>query len=70
MSVRATKDISILYKEKKLSAGTCGTVIEHCREGITDADNFTRVLSVKWGEIVWDHSEASMSKSYFVINEH
>ena len=68
MSVRPTEDLTSTTNDK-LSAGTCGTVIEHCREGIyTDANNFTRVLKVKWGEIVWNHSEAYMKT--LVINEH
>ena len=68
MSVRTTEDMKVSFYNAKLSAGTCGTVIQHCREGITDADNFTRVLKVKWGEIVWNHSEAYMKT--LVINEH
>ena len=67
MSVRTTEDLTAT-DGAKLSAGTCGTVKQHCREGITDEDNYTRVLRVKWGERVWDHSEAYMQ--YFVINEH
>ena len=70
MSVRLTKDMKSSATNDKLSAGTCGTVIEHCREGIyRDEDNITIVLKVKWGEIVWNHSEASM-QSHLVINEH
>ena len=68
MSVRTTEDRTSPFYNAKLSAGTCGTVIQHWREGIIGADNITRVLRVKWGEIVWGHSEASMQ--YFVINEH
>ena len=67
--MRLTEDMTASnIKNAKLSAGDCGTVTEHCREGITSANNYTRVLKVKWGEIVWDHSEANMQS--FVINEH
>ena len=71
MSVRLTENMksSAMLSHAKLSAGTCGTVIEHCREGKTDANNYKRVLKVKWPEFVWSHSEADM-QSYFVINEH
>ena len=69
MKVRTTIDMTSSNKGNKLSAGDCGTVTEHCREGIyTDADNYTCVLKVNWEEIVWDHSEAYMH--YLVINEH
>ena len=64
MSVRLTKDMKSSTTNDKLSAGDCGTVIQHCREGIIP----TRVLKVKWGEIVWYHDEADMQN--FVINEH
>ena len=69
MKVRTTIDMKSATTNDKLSAGDCGTVIQHCREGIcTGADNIIRVLSVKLGERVWDLSEAFMQ--YFVINEH
>ena len=69
MKVRTTIDMKSATTNDKLSAGDCGTVIQHCREGIcTGADNIIRVLKVKWGEIVWDHSEAGMQS--LVINEH
>ena len=67
--MRTTIDRKSSANNDKLSAGDCGTVIQHCREGIcTGADNIIRVLSVKWGERVWNHSEANMQN--FVINEH
>ena len=69
MSVRITIDMTASFYNPKLSAGDCGTVIQHCREGIcTGADNIIRVLKVKYGEIVWDLSEAVVQ--YLVINEH
>ena len=67
--MRTTIDMKSATTNDKLSAGDCGTVIQHCREGIyTGADDITMVLKVKLGEIVWNHSEADMQ--YFVINEH
>ena len=69
MSVRLTKDMKSSATNDKLSAGTCGTVTEHCREGIYTLFYTDEVLKVKWGEIVWNHSEASM-QSHLVINEH
>ena len=68
LSVRLTKDMSASATNDKLSAGTCGTVIEHCREGFMGADNITRVIKVKWGENVWYHSEVDMQ--YLVIYKH
>ena len=68
MSVRTTIDMKSSANNDKLSAGDCGTVIKHCREGYRDENNFTRVLKVKWPEFVWNHNEAAMQ--YLVINEH
>ena len=68
MLVRTTKDMTASNnKNHKLSAGDCGTVIEYCREGIFRDDD-TIVLEVKWGEIVYEHSEVYMKT--LVINEH
>ena len=69
MKVRTTIDMKCATTNAKLSAGDCGTVIEHCREGIcTGADNIIRVLKVKWGEREWNYSEAFMQS--LLINEH
>ena len=69
MSVRTTIDMKSSANNDKLSAGDCGTVIQHCREGIcTGADNIIRVLKVKYGEREWNYSEAHMQS--LVINEH
>ena len=69
MKVRTTIDMKSATTNDKLSAGDCGTVIQHCREGIcTGADNIIRVLKVKYGEREWNYSEAHMQS--LVINEH
>ena len=67
--MRTTIDMKSATTNDKLSAGDCGTVIQHCREGIcTGADNIIRVLKVKYGEREWNYSEAHMQS--LVINEH
>ena len=78
MSVRITKDRTTSNnKNAKLSAGTCGTVKAHCREGIyIDEDYITIVLRVKWGEDVlnWDNAHMqywdNANMQSLVINEH
>ena len=66
--MRITKDISSSATNDKLSAGACGTVIVHNREGFMSAGNITRVLKVKWGAQEWDFDSANMQ--YLVVNEH
>ena len=64
--MRLTKDMKSSATNDKLSAGTCGTVKAHCREGIyIDEDYITIVLRVKWGEDVLGSSESQDDNLFF-----